>query len=91
MKPLFRDLRSHLYRTMLLLDVESNHKEGISSIQRGILRLWSRCHLLLENAPCIATVLEAKSVLDVRLAGSLDVNTCVSLLRLSTFLRVELG
>ena len=91
MRPLFRDLRSHLYHTVLLLDVESNHKEGISSIQRGILRLWNCCHLLLGNAPCIATVLEANSVLDVRLAGSLDVNTSVSLLRLSTFLRVEPG
>ena len=47
---------------------------------------------LLEHAPCIAVVLEAKSVLDVRLAGSLDVNTCVSLLvRLSNFLRAKPG
>ena len=37
MKPLFWDLHSHLYHTILLLDVESNQEEGISSIQRGIL------------------------------------------------------
>lgn len=63
MKADVQDFRSHLYHTVLL-DVENNEEDEISSIQTRILGLWCcYCHLLLENAPCIAVVSEAKSVL----------------------------